>query len=79
MTEVQAVIVNPRLTDDKTGVLMDVHPFVVCKNCRFGARALNVLDEERISCECPGPFVNKELLLPLDWYCADGEAKQDED
>lgn len=67
ITEAWAMI--PKIDKDKTGVILEIHPIVLCKNCKYGESVKNAKGEPMIECA----LCNKEWLKEPDWFCADGE------
>jgi len=63
MIEAEAWIMIPKLDKDKTGCILDMHPLVLCKNCKH-------YDENRGMCTKHYAHGNAET-----WFCADGERR----
>ena len=67
MAEAEAWAMIPKLDKDKTGCVLELHPIVLCKNCKHR-------DPDDGRCEC-GHGIRWGLPRPDDWFCADGERK----
>lgn len=72
MAEAKAIVVIPRMDKSKTGVIMDVHTLVQCKDCQFG-EIIKVNGKTLVACE------RERKARPLDWFCGDGEGKVEND
>ena len=64
MAEYEAWVMIPKLNKDKEGCVLDMHPFVLCKDCVYrrhdGYCEYNCWGERK-----------------PDWYCADGKREGD--
>ena len=58
-------------------LLREQQKVVRCKDCKYGEPVKNVLGEDRYECCLPESYVISDLALPPEWYCADGEVKED--
>ena len=69
MTEASAWVMIPKFDKDKTGIVLEIHPLVLCKDCRY----YHGKNEE---CGAIGFYPPSG-----DWFCADGEkwVKRDAD
>lgn len=57
----------------ETAPAIDAEPLVRCKDCRF-AKIENNYGFDEVTC-FNEPFVPR-CPVPLDWFCADGESKK---
>ena len=48
-----------------------------CGQCRFGVLQKNALGEDIVICENPDPPWLEPISIMPDWYCADGEWRDD--
>lgn len=68
----------PRLTAKRAVSLLKEQPEIVrCKNCKHGKPVEAVFDD-RYECHLLGSYISSDFALPPDWFCGDGEARQDE-
>lgn len=68
MAEAEAWVMIPKLDKDKTGCVLEMHPLVLCKNCKW-------FSEKGI---CKHPDGGAGNVRPADWFCADGKAMKQE-
>lgn len=68
MAESDAWVMIPRLDDKKTGVILDMHPLVQCKDCRHGEKVNSVY--------LCGKSRGFGIAHDPDWFCADGERRK---
>ena len=58
----------------------DVVKVVRCKDCRYGEPEENTNHEVMVMCQNKqNPVGYDDLLMAPDWYCADGERRDDDD
>ncbi len=65
MAEAEAWVMIPKLDDKKTGCVLEMHPLVLCKDCKYWSKEfdMNCLKHS-------GWFQTTP-----DWFCADGERR----
>ena len=63
MNEASAWVMIPKLDHDKTGCVLEMHPLVLCKDCKWFS--------EKGFCKHPDGGAGN--IRPADWFCADGE------
>lgn len=63
MALADAWVMIPRLDKDKTGCVLEMHPLVLCKDCKW-------FSEKGFCKHLDGGAGN---IRPADWFCADGE------
>ena len=57
---------------------VDAVPVIRCRDCCFGVLTKNSNDEDIVICENPdSPAVEQISIMP-DWFCADGERRDDD-
>ena len=63
MSEAEAWVMIPKLDKYKTGCVLDMHPLVLCKDCRYN-------DD--------GECIIKAGWFPVkpEWFCADGVKRE---
>ena len=71
MAEAEAWVLIPKLDKDKTGCVLDMHPLVLCKDCKYWYFADN-----RIPCERENVCGRNGIVVTPDWFCADGERRE---
>lgn len=55
-------------------------PVVVrCKYCKWGEPTKNAYGEDRIICGNDDTYIDRYITVPADWFCADGERKEEEE
>lgn len=62
MGKAEAWVMVPKMTIDKTGVDIDMHPLVLCEDCKYY--------DGNGTC-----MKNGIALLTGHWFCADGERR----
>ena len=65
------------LMTDALKLLKSQPEIVRCKNCKHGKPVEAVFDD-RYECHLLGSYISSDFALPPDWFCGDGEARQDE-
>lgn len=56
---------------------IDAVPVVRCRDCVYGCLSQNVCGEDRVFCENPDFEGMDYLVNEPDWFCADGERRND--
>lgn len=51
---------------------------VRCRECQFGVLTKNGLGEDIVICENPDSPALEQIAVMPDWYCADGERRDDD-
>lgn len=74
MAEAEAWVLIPKLDKDKTGCVLDMRPLVLCKDCKYWYFADN-----RIPCERENVCGRNGIVVTPEWFCADGERRDDDD
>ena len=73
MSESEAWVMIPKLDEKGTGCVLDLHPLVLCKDCKhWSAERINDFNKCR-------RWINvgvKNFATMGDWFCADGERKE---
>ena len=71
MSEAVALVMIPKLDEHKSGCVLDVHPLVLCKDCKHcdGVKDLPIIGESAY-CIKMSPHIHAP-----DWFCADGEQR----
>lgn len=71
---------GPKVKDGKAfaDVSIDERELVMCRNCKHGTPTKNARGEAVIKCEEICWLCRLPRLMEPDWYCADGE-RRDED
>ena len=72
MAEAKAIIVIPRMDKSKTGVIMDVHQLIQCKDCIHWDRSVKQCGNSDCICYYAG-------TCEPNWFCGDGEGKIEND
>ena len=68
----EAIVLIPKSANKGTEIQMDVLPLVLCKDCEHCYFASNrVPDERSYACEKHG------IDIVPDWFCADGERRNE--
>ena len=80
MAEAKAWVIVPKLDSDKTGCVLQVFPLVQCKDCIhrgwYDEKRKNYeYPDERCPAQCADFFYG--WRPGDDWFCANGEVKQD--
>ena len=54
----------------------DQYHVILCKDCKFGESETNAVGQDGVLCSNKhNPIGNECWIMPLDWFCADGEMK----
>ena len=67
MSESEAWVMIPKLDEKGTGCILDMHPLVLCKDCKHG-------EDWGVLIAC-GKARGFGLTHDKNWFCADGERK----
>lgn len=68
MAESEAWVMIPKLDEKKTGCVLDIHPLVLCKDCKSSF-------EENGMYFCKSILSDRYALVDKNWFCADGERR----
>ena len=63
MAEAEAWVMIPKLDEKKTGCVIEMHPLVLCKDCKHHGK------------DTCGAAAGIAYPPPDGWFCADGERK----
>ena len=63
--------------DEDISPTIDAVQVVRCKDCRWGEPTKNAYDEDRIICGNDATYIDRYITVPANWFCADGERKED--
>ncbi len=77
MAEAEAWVMIPKLDKKKTGCVLEMKPLVLCKDCRHGEPVKNGAEEDCIQCNNDDLLLDGNVNFP-DWFCADGERRDDD-
>ena len=55
----------------------EMHPVVRCQDCKYGKPTTNGVGQAVIKCWNICVLCGVPRLLELDWYCADGERRDE--
>ena len=59
---------------------IDAVPVVRCKDCKYGESETNMFGDDMVMCQNKlNPIGYEDLLMPPEFYCADGERRDGED
>ena len=64
---------------DELDRLYATEDLIRCEDCKYGEPCKNALGENCVICKNPdAPWLDNILIMP-NWYCADGERREEND